>query len=67
MALRAAHALSIQADWAATAISPRSMLRPEVGFAEPAQAARATELHKRAHELCFIANSVNFPVRCDPV
>ena len=42
-------------------------LRPEVGFAEPAQAARATELHKRAHELCFIANSVNFPVRCDPV
>jgi organic hydroperoxide reductase OsmC/OhrA len=42
-------------------------LRPEVGFAEPAQAARATELHKRAHELCFIANSVNFTVRCDPV
>jgi organic hydroperoxide reductase OsmC/OhrA len=42
-------------------------LRPEVGFAEPAQAARAAELHKRAHELCFIANSVNFPVRCDPV
>ena len=42
-------------------------LRPEVGFAEPAQAARAAELHERAHELCFIANSVNFAVRCDPV
>lgn len=43
------------------------VLRPEVDFAEPAQAARAAELHERAHELCFIANSVNFPVRCDPV
>jgi organic hydroperoxide reductase OsmC/OhrA len=43
------------------------VLRPEVGFAEPAQAARAAGLHKQAHELCFIANSVNFPVRCDPV
>ena len=27
---------------------------------------RATELHTRAHEICFIANSVNFPVRCEP-
>jgi len=27
---------------------------------------RARELHARAHELCFIANSVNFPVRCEP-
>ena len=23
-------------------------------------------LHERAHQLCFIANSVNFPVRCEP-
>jgi organic hydroperoxide reductase OsmC/OhrA len=23
-------------------------------------------LHERAHEFCFIANSVNFPVRCEP-
>jgi len=43
------------------------VLRPEVGFAEPTEAARGAGLHKRAHELCFIANSVNFPVRCDPV
>lgn len=28
---------------------------------EPAQA-----LHHRAHSLCFIANSVNFPVHCHP-
>lgn len=26
----------------------------------------ASELHKRAHELCFIANSVNFPVHIEP-
>lgn len=24
----------------------------------------AAQLHARAHELCFIANSMNFPVRC---
>ncbi|HUZ79979.1 MAG TPA: OsmC family protein [Thermoplasmata archaeon] len=27
---------------------------------------RARELHTRADEMCFIANSVNFPVRCEP-
>ena len=27
---------------------------------------RAAELHERAHHLCFIASSVNFPVRCEP-
>ena len=42
------------------------ILRPEVRFAEPGQAARAAALHERAHELCFVANSVNFPVRCEP-
>jgi organic hydroperoxide reductase OsmC/OhrA len=25
----------------------------------------AKELHKKANELCFIANSVNFPVKHD--
>ena len=42
------------------------VLRPEVRFASPAHAARAAELHERAHHLCFIANSVNFPVQCEP-
>ncbi|KMK19137.1 peroxiredoxin [Pluralibacter gergoviae] len=27
----------------------------------------AEELHHRAHKLCFIANSLNFPVTCEPV
>ena len=26
----------------------------------------AEELHHRAHRLCFIANSLNFPVACEP-
>jgi hypothetical protein len=26
----------------------------------------ALDLHRRAHELCFIASSVNFPVRHEP-
>ena len=27
----------------------------------------AHELHERAHALCFIARSMNFPVECEPV
>lgn len=42
------------------------VLRPAVRFAAPDQAVRAQPLHERAHELCFIASSVNFPVRCEP-
>jgi organic hydroperoxide reductase OsmC/OhrA len=39
------------------------LLRPEVMVAEPAMIAAAEALHERAHALCFIARSVNFPVR----
>lgn len=28
---------------------------------------KAIELHHKAHDFCFIANSVNFPVYCKPV
>ncbi|MGZ3499641.1 MAG: OsmC family protein [Vulcanimicrobiaceae bacterium] len=37
------------------------VLRPVVKIAGDLE--RAQALHGRAHELCFIANSVNFPVR----
>ncbi len=42
------------------------VLRPQVtvAFAEQEQVAQA--LHAEAHRLCFIANSVNFPVRHVP-
>ena len=41
-------------------------LRPVVTVAEESMTARAVQLHARAHELCFVANSVNFPVRHEP-
>jgi organic hydroperoxide reductase OsmC/OhrA len=42
------------------------VLRPTVTVASEEMAARANELHEDAHRLCFIANSVNFPVRHEP-
>lgn len=39
------------------------LLRPEVVVAEPSMIERAEHAHAEAHRMCFIANSVNFPVR----
>lgn len=41
-------------------------LNPIVVVTEKSMIAKANELHKKANELCFIANSVNFPVRHNP-
>ncbi len=41
-------------------------LHPRVVVTTPFMIERALELHHRAHEMCFIASSVNFPVRCEP-
>jgi organic hydroperoxide reductase OsmC/OhrA len=41
-------------------------LRPRVVVAEPSMREQALELHQTAHGLCFIARSVNFPVRHEP-
>ncbi len=43
------------------------VLRPEVTVADEIMVKAATEAHHRANELCFIANSVNFQVRHEPV
>jgi organic hydroperoxide reductase OsmC/OhrA len=43
------------------------VLRPHVAVASPDMIDTATSLHKEAHAKCFIANSVNFPVRHEPV
>lgn len=40
-------------------------LRPKVTIASAADKSKAEGLHKAAHEKCFIANSVNFPVSCE--
>ena len=44
-------------------------LRPEVAFggAQPPGDEVHKQLHHRAHEECFIANSVKSEVRCEPV
>jgi organic hydroperoxide reductase OsmC/OhrA len=39
------------------------VLRPRVTLADGADGARAEAAHAQAHDECFIANSVNFPVR----
>ena len=40
-------------------------LNPRVTVEKGADLKRCGELHDKAHHLCFIANSVNFPVRCE--
>jgi organic hydroperoxide reductase OsmC/OhrA len=42
------------------------VLRPKVTIAEGSDAEMARSLHERAHAACFIASSVNFPVRNEP-
>ncbi|GER22014.1 peroxiredoxin [Zafaria cholistanensis] len=43
-----------------------AMLRPRVELADESQRALADSLHQAAHDVCFIARSVNFPVRHSP-
>ena len=41
-------------------------LNPTVTVTENSMIEKANELHKKANEFCFIANSVNFPVHHKP-
>lgn len=41
-------------------------LHPKVTIAPGSDPEKARALHERAHAICFIANSVNFPVRNKP-
>ncbi|WP_416308820.1 OsmC family protein, partial [Raoultella sp. T31] len=42
-------------------------LKPEITIRPGDDINRAQALHHRAHDLCFIANSLNFPITCQPV
>jgi organic hydroperoxide reductase OsmC/OhrA len=44
----------------------RATLRPRVTIAGDFDAVLAAGLHHEAHEKCFVANSVNFPVEVEP-
>ncbi len=43
------------------------VLQPEIVLAPGSDRAKARGLHAAASAKCFIASSVNFPVRCEPV
>jgi organic hydroperoxide reductase OsmC/OhrA len=45
----------------------RVILRPRAVITDSTRIADAVALHSRAHRLCFIARSVNFPVQQEPV
>jgi organic hydroperoxide reductase OsmC/OhrA len=45
----------------------RVTLRPRMTITDAARVEDAAALHHRAHELCFLARSMNFPVECDAV
>jgi organic hydroperoxide reductase OsmC/OhrA len=42
------------------------VLRPRVTVADAGMAGQAARLHEEASAKCFIASSVNFPVRHEP-
>ena len=41
-------------------------LNPIFAVTDESMVERAIELHHKAHEICYIANSVNFEVKCNP-
>ena len=41
-------------------------LNPISTVADESMVEKAIELHHKAHEICYIANSVNFEVKCNP-
>lgn len=41
-------------------------LNPIFYVADEGMMEKAIELHHKAHEICYIANSVNFEVKCNP-
>ena len=43
------------------------VLRPQARIVESEHIDRTRILHERAHGMCFIANSVNFEARCEPI
>jgi organic hydroperoxide reductase OsmC/OhrA len=42
------------------------VLNPIFHLTDERMVERAIELHHKAHEICYIANSVNFEVKCNP-
>jgi organic hydroperoxide reductase OsmC/OhrA len=45
----------------------RVLLRPRMTISDAAQLELAKSLHAKAHQMCFIARSVKFPVEHEPI
>lgn len=45
----------------------RIVLHPHVVIRAGDDRERAAQLHHEAHAKCYVANSVNFPIECEPV
>ncbi|MCP5464088.1 MAG: OsmC family protein [Deltaproteobacteria bacterium] len=43
------------------------ILNPCISISPSSDESKAKALHEKAHKICFIANSVNFPVQINPV
>ncbi|MFY7734385.1 MAG: OsmC family protein [Bacteroidia bacterium] len=41
-------------------------LNPNIKVKQETMIPKAIELHHKAHEICYIANSINFEVICNP-
>jgi len=55
--------MAIHADAGGEFVS--ATLRPRMTITDAARVSEAMALHHRAHELCFVARSVKFPVHCE--
>jgi organic hydroperoxide reductase OsmC/OhrA len=42
------------------------VLKPEITIRQADDREKALQLHHEAHAKCFVANSVNFPIECEP-
>lgn len=60
------HATGIMVETSTGGRFTEVTLHPLVIVTAKEMVEKANELHKKAHELCFIANSVNFPVYHKP-
>jgi organic hydroperoxide reductase OsmC/OhrA len=60
------HASGTMVETGRTGHFTEVVLRPRVTVSAPDMIERATSLHHDAHQACYVANSVNFPVRHEP-
>lgn len=56
----------MEEDAAGSGHFTKVILKPEVTVAEKNMIEKANELHRDAHKMCFIANSINFPLVHEP-